>query len=98
MACAAGLVVAGSGLLQGQELEPGLYQNAPVGLSAAIVGYGFSTGNILIDASLPLADVDAKIHTIGLGYVRTLAVFEALGQAGRAAPGGLEPLRRDGRG
>ena len=42
----------------------------------AIVGYGFSTGNILIDASLPLADVDAKIHTIGLGYVRTLAVFD----------------------
>lgn len=75
LACAAGLGVAGSGFLQGQELEPGLYQNAPVGLSAAIVGYGFSTGNVLIDASLPLADVDAKIHTLALGYVRTLAVF-----------------------
>jgi hypothetical protein len=76
VAGAAALVVAGSGLLQGQELEPGLYQNAPVGLTAAVVGYGFSTGNVLIDASLPLEDVDAKIHTIALGYVRTLAVFK----------------------
>jgi len=76
LAGAVGLIVVGSGLLQGQELEPGLYQNAPVGLDAVILGYGFSTGNVLIDASLPLEDVDAKIHTVGLGYVRTLAVFE----------------------
>jgi hypothetical protein len=58
-----------------QDLEPALYQNAPVGLNAAAVSYVFSTGNVLADASVPLADATADVHTIGLAYVRTLDVF-----------------------
>jgi len=68
------LAVACAGVSGAQELEPGLYQNTPVGLNAAVLGYGFSTGNILLDSSLPLADTDADIHTIVTGYVRTLGV------------------------
>ena len=68
------LAVAWVGGLGAQELEPGLYQNVPTGLHGATLGYGFSTGNILLDSSLPLVDADAQIHSVLLGYVRTLGV------------------------
>jgi outer membrane putative beta-barrel porin/alpha-amylase len=62
-----------------QELEPGLYVNAPIGSNSIVANYGFSTGNVLLDASLPIEGAHAKIHVIGLGYLRTLDFF------GRAA-------------
>ncbi len=34
-----------------QELEPRLYRNAPVGLNAFALAYGFSQGNVLFDTS-----------------------------------------------
>jgi hypothetical protein len=58
-----------------QELEPGAYQNAPVGLNVAFVGYGFSTGNILLDTTLPIEGASARVHVVGLGYLRTLDLF-----------------------
>ena len=58
-----------------QELEPGNYQNAPVGVNVAIASMGFSRGNVLFDASLPVADVRAEVEVLGLGYVRTLAIL-----------------------
>src|SRR5262245_4486900 len=61
-----------------QELEPGLYQNAPVGLNVAIAGVVFSTGNVLVDASVPIEDGHARITVLGLGYVRTLRLFDHL--------------------
>jgi hypothetical protein len=57
-----------------QELEPGLYQNAPIGMNVMAVGYAFSNGNVLVDASLPLEDVTAELHGVALGYVRTLNI------------------------
>ena len=68
------LAIGWGGVSGAQELEPGLYQNVPAGLNAATLGYGFSTGNILLDTSLPLEDADAQIHSVLLGYVRTLGV------------------------
>jgi hypothetical protein len=62
-----------------QELEPALYQNAPVRLNVLIAGYTYSTGNILTDASLPLTDGQARLNVLGLGYLRTMSLF------GRAA-------------
>jgi hypothetical protein len=81
----AGVLVAASALTGGalsagaQELEPGAYQNAPVGLNVAFAGYGLSQGNVLFDAALPVEGVEATVHTLLLGYLRTLSLF------GRAA-------------
>jgi hypothetical protein len=59
-----------------QELEPRLYQNAPVGLNAILLSYGFSTGNILFDtATLPVEDATGDVHLISMGYLRTFALF-----------------------
>jgi hypothetical protein len=63
-----------------QELEPGTYQNAPVAMNVVIVGYGFSTGNVLFDAALPIEGATAEIHTLPFGYLRTLRVFGRSGK------------------
>lgn len=58
-----------------QELEPGLYQSSPIGLNAAIAGYSYSSGNILLDASLPIEGAHARIHNVNLGLIRSLSLF-----------------------
>jgi hypothetical protein len=63
-----------------QELEPGAYQNVPVGVNVFIAGYGYSTGNVLVDAALPIEGAKAQIHGLALGYLRTIDVF---GRAGK---------------
>jgi Putative MetA-pathway of phenol degradation len=72
-------ILGGCGPASAQELEPGAYQNAPVGLNVVFTGYGLSRGNVLFDAALPIADVEATVHTLVLGYLRTMSLF------GRAA-------------
>lgn len=62
-------------LVSAQELEPGSYQNAPTGVNVAIASMGFSSGNVLFDASLPVANVHAEVEVLGLGYVRTLGIL-----------------------
>ena len=63
-----------------QELEPGAYQNAPVGVNVFIAGYGYSTGNVLVDATLPVEGAKAQIHGVPIGYLRTIDLF---GRAGK---------------
>lgn len=58
-----------------QELEPGLYHAAPVGINAAAAIYTYSTGNVLFDASLPVEGSSAETHTLTLSYVRTLGLL-----------------------
>ncbi len=67
-------------LIRAQELEPRLYQNVPVGLNAVLIGYGFSTGNVLFDSSLPVEDGEADVHTVFAAYLRTL---DFLGRSGK---------------
>jgi hypothetical protein len=62
-----------------QELEPGAYQNAPIGVQVLFAGYGYSTGNVLFDASLPVEGADATVHSVSVTYLRTMGLF------GRAA-------------
>lgn len=58
-----------------QELEPGAYQNAPVGVQVLFAGYGFSSGNVLFDASLPVEGADATVHSLSVTYLRTMGIF-----------------------
>ena len=62
-----------------QELEPGSYQNAPIGVNVAAASVVISRGNVLTEASLPIEGAQAEVEVLGLGYVRTLGVL------GRAA-------------
>lgn len=69
-----------------QELEPRAYSPNPVGANFVVLGVGHSSGNVLLDPSLPLTDVDARI-TAGLtGYGRTFALFGRSASAAFAGP------------
>ena len=62
-----------------QELEPRAYSASPVGANFAVLGYSWSGGEVLLDASLPVSDVEARIDSLSAGYSRTF------GLAGHAA-------------
>lgn len=61
--------------LAAQDLEPRAYAVSPVGLNAVVAAYGHIAGDVLFDPSLPVEDVSATIHSIGLGYYRAIGLF-----------------------
>ena len=58
-----------------QELEPQSFARAPLRLHIFFLGYGYSTGNILLDPSLPIEDSRSKIHNITVGYAQVFSLF-----------------------
>ncbi len=70
----------------GQSLEPRAYSPSPAGSNFAIANYGYQTGAIVFDATLPFSDVTAKINAGTLAYVRTFSLFGRLASAGLAVP------------
>jgi len=58
-----------------QELEARTYSNAPRGVNFLGVGYGYSTGNVLLDPSLPIEGAEAEVHAVFARYTRTFGVF-----------------------
>lgn len=58
-----------------QEFEPRTYSVAPVGLNFFSVGYGFLSGAVFLDPSLPIEDVESEVHLVIARYVRTLEMF-----------------------
>jgi hypothetical protein len=63
-----------------QALEPRLYSNIPTRMNFLVLGYGYSQGDVLIDPTLPIEDLNARIHLPILAYVRSLNVW---GQSGK---------------
>ena len=60
-----------------QELEPKAYSASPVGAAFLVAGLTRSSGAVVVDTSLPLSDVEAKINAglIAAGYT-----FDFLGK------------------
>ncbi len=58
-----------------QELSPRSFWPAPEGTKLAIFGYSYSTGDVLMDPSLPIYGVDSKIDTAFLGYLQTFSLW-----------------------
>ena len=63
-----------------QSLEPRAYSNLPIGMNFLIAGYAYQQGDVLLDPSLPLKDVNMQIHSAVLAYARSLDLF---GKSGR---------------
>jgi hypothetical protein len=61
--------------VNGQELEPRTYANTPVNMNFLAVGYGHSSGNVLLDPSLPIEDLDADTNYAFIRYTRSLGLF-----------------------
>ncbi len=70
-----------------QELEPRAYSPAPVGTNFIGLTYAWLGGQVLVDPSLPISDVHARINSASIGYVH---VFNLAGHA--ASVGLLAPF------
>ena len=62
-----------------QELEPGAYTVSPVGINLLNLSYGFNTGDVTFDPSLPVEEASARIHSV------SFAVGRSINLAGRSA-------------
>ena len=70
-------VVAGlSGIpcVTAQELSPRTFWPAPKGTKVAVAGYSYSSGDVLMDPSIPISGVDSRIHTGFLAYMQTFSL------------------------
>lgn len=70
-----------SSTLCAQELEPRLLTNVPRGGNFLVAGYNYTQGDLLLDPSLPVKDLNGKLHSFVGGYVRT---FGLLGKSAKA--------------
>jgi len=54
-----------------QEMEPRAYSPAPIGAQFVLLTYGHQSGDVLLDASLPLKDVNISFNAGSVAYGRT---------------------------
>jgi hypothetical protein len=69
------LIIAIAPLASAQELTPRAYWPAPKGTRVAVFGYVYSSGDVLMDPSIPLYGVDSKVHTGVLAYLQTISLW-----------------------
>ena len=69
-----------------QELEPGAYAVAPVGVNVFVVSNTFNVGDVAFEPAAPVDDGRAAINITALGYGRTLNVGGRSAQASFAVP------------
>jgi len=72
----------------GQQMEPRSYANAPIGLNFLVAGYVHQEGDVLLDPSVPVTDLSAKVDLGVLGYVRVVDFWGQSGTIGLALPYG----------
>ncbi len=64
-----------SNFLYAQELEARLLTNIPVKSNVLATGYGYASGNILIDPAIPIEDFNAKLNSFMGAYARSIQFF-----------------------
>jgi len=64
--------------IQSQDLEPRMMSPIPAGGNFAIASYGYSAGNILLDKSLPVEDLEARLNNLVVAYARSFRLFSRL--------------------
>jgi len=69
-----------------QDLEPRFLSPAPTGMNFVILGYGYSTGNVLLDQALPLEDTESKMHSVTAIFARSINIFGLSGRIQAALP------------
>ena len=69
-----------------QQMDPRSYANVPIEQNFLLVGFGHSQGGVLLDPSVPVDNVSAKIETVLVGYLRTLDFWGQSGTIGLVVP------------
>ena len=79
-------LIGAPGKLCAQELEPRAYSVSPVSTNFLLGYYTRSSGSVLMDTSLPVTDVTARIDGTSIGYVRTFGLAGRLASIGVVLP------------
>jgi hypothetical protein len=79
-------VLAAAGAARAQDLEPKAYSASPVGAAFLVAGLARSTGSVLTDQTLPVADVEARITGVPLAAGYTFGLFGKLALITAALP------------
>lgn len=61
-----------------QDLEPHLISALPTGGNFLIASYSHSNGNILVDNTIPIDNLDANLNNIVVAYARSFKLFNKL--------------------
>ncbi len=69
-----------------QDLDPRAYAHLPVDITLVVAGFSYSHGGVVIDATVPIEDLQAKVETPMLGLGRTFGLFGQTAQAFIAVP------------
>ena len=72
--------------IRAQDLEPRFLSPAPVGMNFALLAYSHSTGNVMLDQSLPLEGTTAKLHSLTAAYARSINLFGTSGRITAVLP------------
>ena len=83
---AALLLGLGPSSVAAQNLEPRLYVPYPVSQNLVGTTIGYSEGDVIFDASLPISGVEADVRSLSLAYVRTFGLFGRSAQVQAVAP------------
>jgi len=67
-------------LLHAQELEPRLLSNIPLKSNVFVIGYGYASGNMLLDPAVPIEDFKADINSFIGAYARSVKFFGMSGK------------------
>ena len=57
-----------------QELEPRAYRTLPTGLNFMVVSYSYSTGNVVVEATSPISDLDLRLSIVSAGLLRSFGI------------------------
>jgi hypothetical protein len=69
-----------------QDLEPRAYSPAPVGTNFVIITYSHSSGDVLLDPSIPIQDASVQFNIGGMGYYHSFGLFGRQTTATLAVP------------
>lgn len=73
-------------IISAQDLDPRAYARVPIDLTFAGLGFGYSYGNVLLDPSLPLKDLDANVQSPLIFAGHTMDLFGFTSQIFAALP------------
>lgn len=69
-----------------QEMEPRAFSPSPVGTNFALASFSHVSGDVAIDPSLPITNVQANINVYSLGYAHTFGLLGRSASAGILVP------------
>lgn len=68
-------------LSSAQDLDPRAYTRVPVDITFLVTGFVYSFGGVILDPTVPIEDLEAKVWSPMLGIARTFNLFGLTSQA-----------------